>query len=69
MIIGNALSLLRSPIAWMAILPFLALGWVGSMDFEDAVQQNSTYCKMVELHESSGGEYGWPPYDHNIECP
>jgi len=27
-----------------------------------------TYCEMVEIHNETGGEYGWPPYRDNIEC-
>lgn len=66
---GNVLSLLKSPVILMLLLLLIALGWVGNMDFEEVVQSNRTYCEMVELHKSSGGEYGWPPYDSNIECP
>lgn len=63
--IGDVLSLLKSPAIWM----MLALGLVGNMDLEEAVQQNKTYCEMVKLYADSDGENGWPAYNPDIECP
>lgn len=27
------------------------------------------YCEMVQIHEDTGGEYGWPAYDEEVTCP
>lgn len=34
---------------------------------EDALQHKQ-YCEMVEIHEQSGGEYGWPPFKGAEKC-
>jgi len=56
-------DLLHRPIFWYLVLILLAMGWVGSMDFEDAVLYQNHYCKMV-------AEGAWFDYDevYKDEC-
>ena len=42
-------------------LMFSAFGIVGSMDYEDAKQQEAHYCEMVEAGN-------WPAYNESINC-
>jgi len=37
--------------------------FVSNEDYKDAVQAQSLYCEMVQAWHSSGGEYGWPPFE------
>lgn len=62
-----AFRLAVSPAVWMLVILILALGAVGRMDLEDAIQADKTYCEMVELYKSSGGATGWPDYDLRYE--
>lgn len=57
-------DLLRRPAFWYLLLVLAAMGWVGDMDYEDAVLQQNHYCKMV----ASGY---WPDYNetYRAECP
>jgi len=66
--VSNAISLLKSPLAWLLLLLVSALMMVGQMDYEDAVLAERHYCDMLERFEKSGGEYGYPPYDPAINC-
>lgn len=56
-------DLLRRPTFWYLVLILLAMGWVGNMDFKDAVFHQKYYCKMV-------AEGAWPDYDeiYKDEC-
>ena len=49
-----------------------ALLYVGTLDREDAEQDQSTYCEMVAIWESDPrpeiDRSGWPPYDSTIKC-
>ena len=49
-----------------------ALLYVGTLDREDAEQDQSTYCEMVAIWESDPrpeiDRAGWPPYDATIKC-
>ena len=50
------------------LLPFLVMGvvlWSGGEGQKELQAEQSTYCDMVELHKSSGGENGWPDYKNN----
>jgi len=44
-------------------LALVAWGMLGKYDNLEAQKQRDTYCEMVEIHNETGGEYGWPPYD------
>lgn len=35
---------------------------VGAMTTEDLTAEKKLYCEMVELYDSTDGEYGWPDY-------
>jgi len=57
-------SVNRSNRAFM-MLPFLVIGvmlWASGPAQKELQAEQSTYCDMVELHKSSGGENGWPDY-------
>lgn len=69
MTFGNVLSLLKSPVAWMVLLLVLALNQVGKMDLEDAINAEKNYCDRVAEWKESGGQYGWPPYRDDVDCP
>ena len=49
-----------------------ALLYVGTLDREDAEQDQSTYCEMVAIWKSDPrpeiDRAGWPPYDSTIKC-
>jgi len=68
MIDGNVMLLLKSPVVWLLLMLVAALMVVGQMDYEDAVLAERHYCDMVERFEKSGGEYGYPPYNPDIDC-
>jgi len=63
-------NLVRSPIFWVMVLLAVALNYVGKMDFEDAIQQQSHYCKMVKQGMDTDGKAGWPDYlnTYKSEC-
>lgn len=43
---------------------------VGSMTTEDLNRERDLYCEMVQLYDSTEGEYGWPDYRNaRGECP
>lgn len=56
-------DILRRPASWYLVLILLVMGWIGNMDFEDAVSQQNHYCNMVS-------EGYWPDYDriYKDEC-
>ena len=49
-----------------------ALLYVGTLDREDAEQDQSTYCEMVAIWKSDPrpvqDRAGWPPYDPDTKC-
>lgn len=50
-----------------AIAALLIYGAVGSMDYADALMQESVYCANVRDWNASGGEFGHPDYNNNAE--
>jgi len=44
------------------VMALAGLALVGTLDAQDAEQQDALYCDMVQLHHESSGEHGWPPY-------
>jgi hypothetical protein len=48
------------------IVMLLAIGmiWVSQQDFESAEQEFKFYCEMIDLHEKTDGEQGWPDYEN-----
>ena len=52
----------------IAILIFAALGFAGTRDYNDAVLHEAHHCRMLEINEQTGGEYGWPDYEPEIDC-
>lgn len=53
----------RRPTFWYLVLILLIMGWVGNMDFEDAIRHQNHYCRMV-------ADGIWPDYDkiYKNEC-
>lgn len=45
-------------------LVLVALAGVGTLTEEDIQAEQRMYCDMVQLFESSKGQYGWPDYRH-----
>ncbi len=36
--------------------------------YQPIEQENrDLYCEMIEIHEETGGDYGWPPFDGECE--
>lgn len=58
---------LISPVVWFLVLLILALGWVGSMDLEDAIRADQTYCNMVRDYKRTDGAIGWPDYEERYD--
>ena len=59
---------MKTAAAVLVLAMFFALVlFVSNEDYKDAVQAQSLYCEMVQAWHSSGGEYGWPPFEG--ECP
>lgn len=65
------------PLAFLlAIVSTLAVfAFVSGMDYQDNVQQQSTYCEMVSIWKSEIAEgvphenrAGWPPYKGEEMC-
>ena len=55
---------MKTAAAVMALAMFFALVlFVSNEDFKDAQQARSLYCEMVDAWHTSGGEYGWPPFE------
>jgi hypothetical protein len=50
-------------LAITAIISIFALAGAG--DYQDAVDEEAIYCKMVNLHKISNGKNGWPDYQKN----
>ena len=44
-------------------MTFALVLFVSNEDFKDAQEARSLYCEMVAAWHSSGGEYGWPPFE------
>jgi len=38
---------LRRPTFWYLVLILLVMGWVGNMDYQDAMHHQNHYCRMV----------------------
>ena len=60
-------DLMRNPVVWFGVLVICALGWVGEMDFEDALQADRQYCEMVRLYKETDGATGWPDYENRYD--
>ncbi len=51
---------------WLALgfVAILALmGLAGDGDYQEKLNEQAHYCKMIKLHELSNGESGWPDYE------
>lgn len=56
-------------------LILVVIGIAGQSDYEDAVEQDTVYCEMVELWENDGARgvapedrAGWPPFKPDVSC-
>lgn len=53
---------MRLKIALFAfIILLLALGQILPSESTEKSEQEH-YCEMVEIHQDSNGQYGWPPF-------
>lgn len=48
-------------------LSVLLLGFVSTLDYQQAQYQEHRYCEQVERYRESGGEHGWPDYESKYE--
>jgi hypothetical protein len=62
------MQLKRYHIILIAIFTVAALGFIGSVDAEDAQFQEEQYCAMVKLWKETRGQSGWPAYDGERMC-
>ncbi len=65
LIVDKAESIVLSGLSGMtkialAVLLIAALGWLGGMSYQEELQQQEVYCKMV-------GEGRWPDYQGTFE--
>tara|TARA_R110000824_G_scaffold55210_7_gene152229 strand:+ start:7893 stop:8087 length:195 start_codon:yes stop_codon:yes gene_type:complete len=51
----------------LGVLAITAFAWVSNASYEEAVQAENHYCKMVAIYESSDGEMGWPNFKQ-LDC-
>jgi len=55
--------------AAIGALVLFALAIAGTSDYAEEVRADRFYCEMVEIHQASGGEHGWPDFDNKWdEC-
>lgn len=47
---------------------FTAMGYVGEMDYHDALERQRHYCDSVSRFERSNGLEGHPAYDEWTVC-
>ena len=40
---------------------------ITSEDFIDVRAEKQYYCEMIQIHEASNGQYGWPNYK-KVDC-
>lgn len=50
----------------IAVLLIL-IGFAGSADMQDQIDNELFYCEMVQIYIDSNGENGWPNFK-NIDC-
>lgn len=41
-----------------------AIAYASTLDYSTAKDTQQRYCKMVELHQDTNGEHGWPDYQN-----
>lgn len=51
----------------MAASLLLILVVAGTMDFTERSNQDANYCRMVEMHQDTDGEFGWPDFDNKYK--
>ena len=52
---------------WLALgfVAILALmGLAGDGDYQEELNEQAHYCKMIHLYKISNGESGWPDYEN-----
>jgi len=52
---------------WLALgfVAILALmGIAGDDDYQEELNEQAHYCKMIHLHKISNGDSGWPDYEN-----
>ena len=52
----------------VVLLILLAMGAVGSGDYQEAVMLQEEYCANLAVWDASGGSEGWPPYQGREVC-
>ena len=56
----------RYQVIGLLVVLVIAMGLVGTDDYEEAKRQEQLYCDMVQLWKQTNGEHGWPAF--NGEC-
>jgi len=51
----------------LGVLAITAFAWASNASYEEAVQGEIHYCKMVALHDATRGEAGWPNFKQ-LDC-
>jgi len=52
----------------LALIAILAtVTYASTADYSTAQGTQQRYCKMVELHQDTRGEHGWPDYKNAYE--
>jgi hypothetical protein len=53
--------------AAIIVVILIMIGFAGSADMQDHINDEEFYCDMVQLYIDSDGENGWPNYK-NRDC-
>jgi len=53
----------------IVLLILVAMGLVGSGDYQEAVLLQKEYCANLAVWDASNGSEGWPPYQGREVCP
>jgi len=61
-------SIAVSRVTWTLMGLVIFLHFFGDSDFQDKIENEVIYCKMVNMYQASNGEVGWPDYEKK-GCP
>ena len=57
----------RITVILLCVSSLAGIATAGTISASDEQQATSKYCEMVSLYEKTGGDSGWPDYQHNFK--
>lgn len=57
----------RITVILLCVSSLAGIATAGTIGASDEQQTTGKYCEMVSLYKSTGGESGWPDYQHNFK--